>query len=55
LGKASLTLRVTPAMAAKLTERLWSWEEIVQAMDAEAAKVPSLRGPYKKQTAQISN
>jgi hypothetical protein len=42
------TLRVTPAMAANLTERLWSWEEIVLAMDAEAAKVPAVRGPYKK-------
>jgi hypothetical protein len=35
-------------MAAKLTERLWSWEDIVLAMDAEAAKVPTVRGPYKK-------
>lgn len=24
----------TPAMAAELTDRIWSWEEIVQAMDA---------------------
>jgi hypothetical protein len=29
------SLRITPAMAAKLTDRLWSWEEIVQAMDAD--------------------
>lgn len=42
------TLRVTSAMQAKLTTRLWSWDEIVQAMDAEAAKMPTARGPYKK-------
>ena len=47
------TLRVTPAMQAKLTEWLWSWEEIVQAMDAD---VPTKkRGPYTKAAAQISN
>jgi IS1 family transposase len=47
------TLRVTPAMAAKLTDRLWSWEEIVQAMDAD---VPAKkRGPYKKMVEEISN
>jgi hypothetical protein len=40
-------------MAAKLTERLWSWEEIVQAMDAD---VPAKkRGPYKKLIGKISN
>jgi IS1 family transposase len=47
------TLRVTPAMEAKLTNRLWSWEEIVKAMDAD---VPAKkRGPYKKAVLQISN
>jgi hypothetical protein len=28
------TLRVTPAMAAKVTERLWSVEDIVDVIDA---------------------
>jgi len=47
------TLRITPAMAAKLTDRLWSWEEIVLAMDAD---VPAKkRGPYKKMGEEISN
>jgi IS1 family transposase len=47
------TLRVTPAMEAKLTNRLWSWEEIVQAMDPD---VPAKkRGPYKKAVLEISN
>jgi IS1 family transposase len=48
------TLRVTPAMQAKLTTRLWSWEEIVKAMDADAP-VAKKRGPYKKAVLQISN
>jgi IS1 family transposase len=48
------TLRVTPAMQAKLTTRLWSWEEIVKAMDADAP-VAKKRGPYKKSALQISN
>jgi IS1 family transposase len=48
------TLRVTPAMQAKLTTRLWSWEEIVKAMDADAP-VAKKRGPYKKAVLEISN
>jgi IS1 family transposase len=48
------TLRVTPAMQAKLTTRLWSWEEIVKAMDADAP-VAKKRGPYKKTVLEISN
>ena len=47
------TLRVTPAMQAKLTNRLWSWEEIVKAMDADAPA--KKRGPYKKAVLEISN
>lgn len=41
------TLRVTPCMAANVTDRLWDWAEIVAIMDAEAPK-PGPRGPYKK-------
>ena len=40
------TLRVTPAIAAGLTDKLVTWEEILTAMDAE--EVPTKRGPYKK-------
>lgn len=31
--KLHKTLRMTPAMAAGLTERVWDWEEIVKLMD----------------------
>ena len=43
------TLRTTPAMAAELTGRLWTWEELVAMMDAEDQ--PKKRGPYKKRAA----
>lgn len=41
------TLRVTPAMAAGITDRLWSLEDIVAKID-EMAPEPKPRGPYKK-------
>lgn len=44
------TLRVTPAMAAGLTTRVWSMEEIAEVIDAAAPK-PSKRGPYKRRAA----
>ena len=43
------TLRVTPAMAAGLTDRLWSMEDVVDLIDSRAPK-PSKRGPYKKRS-----
>lgn len=45
------TLRVTPAMAAGLTDRLWSWEDVIAMMDA--ANTPKKRGSYKKKVAQV--
>ncbi len=38
------TLRMTPAMAAGITDRLWSMEEIAVLTEP---KVPAKRGPYK--------
>jgi IS1 family transposase len=53
------TLRVTPAMAAGLTGRLWSMEDIANMID-ESLPAPAPRGPYKKrspasQQPEISN
>lgn len=42
------TLRVTPAMAAGLTGRLWEMRDVVALLEAaEAAEGPRNRGPYK--------
>lgn len=40
------TLRVTPAMAAGITDRLWTLDDIVAKIDA-MAPAPKPRGPYK--------
>ena len=44
------TLRVTPAMATGLTDRLWSMEDVAALVEAAAPK-PGKRGPYKKREA----
>ena len=41
------SLRVTPAMAADVTDRLWSMEEMIERIDA-MAPAPKPRGPYRK-------
>ena len=41
------SLKVSPAMAAGVTDRLWSMEDIALAIDARA-EPPKKRGPYKK-------
>jgi lambda repressor-like predicted transcriptional regulator len=46
--------RMTPAMAAGVSDRLWSMEDIAALVEAAAPK-PGPRGPYKKQPAVISN
>lgn len=43
------TLRVTPAMAAGLSQSLMSWSDIVAMMDADTPA--KKRGPYKKRAA----
>ncbi len=41
------TLRVTPAMAAGVTGKLWELSDMMAMIDAAAPK-PAKRGPYKK-------
>ncbi len=45
------TLRVTPAMAAGVTDRLWEIADIAKLVEDAEAK-PAKRGPYKKQDAK---
>jgi IS1 family transposase len=45
-GRLHKTLRITPAMAAGITDHVWSLEEI--AVLADEAFSPTKRGPYKK-------
>ena len=48
------TLRVTPAMAAGVTDRLWEIGDIVTLVEATDVK-PGKRGHYKKAVAENSN
>ena len=51
------TLRVSPAMAAGFTDRLWSMEDVAQLVEDAAPKLGK-RGPYQKRSAEpveISN
>lgn len=51
------TLRITPAMAAGISHRLWSMDDIVALIDAAEGE-PKKRGPYKPRapkTEEISN
>ena len=41
------TLRITPSMAAGLSDHVWSLEKIVLMADSYIPK-PAKRGPYKK-------
>jgi IS1 family transposase len=48
------TLRMSPAMAAGITDRLWSLEDVIAKID-ELAPAQIKRGPYKKRGDEISN
>ena len=43
------TLRITPSMAAGLSDHVWNLEEIVMMADSYMPKLGK-RGPYKKRT-----
>lgn len=45
------TLRVTPAMAAGVADKLWEIADIIALIEAEEAKQPRIRSPYKKRDA----
>jgi IS1 family transposase len=47
------TLRMTPAMAAGVTDRLWEMADLVAIVEAAEAPVKP-RGPYKKRTEAIA-
>jgi IS1 family transposase len=47
LVKIHKTLRMTPAMAAGVTDKLWDMADLVAVVEAAQAK-PGKRGPYKK-------
>jgi IS1 family transposase len=48
------SLKVTPAMEAKITDRLWSMDDIVALVEARD-KQPKKRGPYKKRAGQVDS
>jgi IS1 family transposase len=49
------TLRVAPAIAAGVTDRLWSVENIVSLVEAAEAEAPQTCGTYKERGQDISN
>jgi len=44
------SLRMIPAMAAGVTDKLWEIGDIVALIKAKEAEQPMKRGPYKKRT-----
>jgi len=48
------TLRMTPAMSAGVSDRLWSMEDIVTLVDARE-EAPKPRGPYKPRQPRAAN
>jgi hypothetical protein len=43
------TLKISPAMAAGISATLWSWEDVIQNMDAMVTP-PAPRGPSRPRT-----
>ena len=51
LVKTHKTLRMTPAIAAGLTDRLWDVSNLVAVLEAAEKPVAKMRGPYTKSVA----
>jgi len=49
------TLRMTPAMAAGVADKLWSMGDLAEMVDTATSKPAAKRGPYKPRAAAISN
>jgi hypothetical protein len=47
------SLRVTPAMAAGVSDRLWEIGDIVALIEKAESRVPAKRGPYTKRAASL--
>ena len=45
--KVHKSMRVTPAMEARLAERVWTFEDLANRIDGMIAKPAGARGPYK--------
>jgi hypothetical protein len=48
------TMRMSPTMAAGITDRLWSLNDVIAKIDG-LVPAPKPRGPYKKRNDEISN
>ncbi len=46
--RAHKSLRVSPAIAAGISNRLWSMQDLATMVEAADAKPAAKRGPYKK-------
>jgi hypothetical protein len=52
-ARLNSAVRMSPAMAAGISDRLWSMADIVELMDKTAPK-PGPRGPYRARAKKIS-
>ncbi|WP_027052212.1 hypothetical protein [Mesorhizobium erdmanii] len=52
-GALHKTLRVTPAMTAGVTDKLWEIADIVALIEAKEAEKPAIRGTYRKKGVSI--
>ena len=51
-ARVQKALRVTPAMEAGVSDHVWTYQEIIEMVDAFTPK-PGPRGPYKKRSRKL--